>query len=394
VTLFVLMIIACLVAVLLLVMTLINLRIDAPPTEAQERALPLEEQPLICVCVPARNEEANLEACVRSVLASTHRNVAVHVYNDHSTDATGEILARLIAEDPRVRATPVAPLPEGWNGKQFGCHQMGLDARGAFVLFTDADVRFEPACLSATLNCARALKADLISTFPLQRTHTLGESLVVPLIHFILLSYLPMARMRNTMDPAASAGCGQFLFARREAYLSAGGHTSFKASMHDGIKLPRAMRKAGFRTDLFDATTLVSCRMYRGFGQTWRGFSKNAFEGLGSVGLLVLVTVLHAAAYVLPWVVIGLAIAGRVDDPATVGLAVLACVVALGHRLLLALRFQQRFSGAILHPLGIVLMGAIQWYSYYLHLTNQRSWKGRSGGAVQASSSTDVRLET
>ncbi len=392
-TLFVLMIIACVVSLLLLVMTLVNLRIDAPPTEAQMRALPRDEQPLISVCIPARNEEANLEACVRSVLASEHQNVAVHVYNDHSTDATGEILAKLMREDSRVRATPVLPLPEGWNGKQFGCHQMGLDARGEYVLFTDADVRFEPACLSATLKCARALNADLLSTFPLQRTHTLGEALVVPLIHFILFSYLPMARMRSTPDPAASAGCGQFLFARREAYLAAGGHAPFKSSMHDGIKLPRTMRKAGFRTDLFDATALVSCRMYRGFAQTWRGFSKNAFEGLGSVGLLTLVTVLHALAYVLPWVVIVLAAFGRVTDPSTVGLAVAACFVALSHRLLLALRFHQRFSGALLHPVGIVLMGAIQWYSFYLHVTNQRTWKGRSGGIGTTATPADVRLE-
>jgi hypothetical protein len=394
-TLFVLMIIACVLCLFLLVMTLVNLRINTPPTAGELRALPDDQQPLICVCIPARNEEANLEACVRSVLASTHRNVAVYVYNDHSTDATGTILETLMAEDSRVRATPVVPLEPGWNGKQFGCHQMGQHAQGEYLLFTDADVRFAPDCLSATLNRARALSVDLLSTFPMQRTHTLSEALVIPLIHFILLSYLPMSRMRNTTDPAASAGCGQFLFVRREAYISAGGHAPFKASMHDGIKLPRTMRKAGFRTDLFDATALVSCRMYRGFVQTWRGFSKNAYEGLGSIPLLVFVTIVHAIAYLMPWCVLILAaiasaspsaasspaILRAASDPATVGLAVLACFVAIAHRCLLALRFQQRFSGAFLHPIGIMLMTAIQWNSLYLHLTNQRAWKGRGGNA-------------
>lgn len=379
-TLMILMTVACALCLMALAMTLWNLKFYNQPTdeEANRAFTALQPgEPLVSVCIPARNEESNIEACVRSALSSTVSDIEVLIYNDHSTDRTGEIVQRLGHEDARVRTPTVVDLPSGWNGKQFACQQMGLSARGRWLLFTDADVRLEPKAISATLARASSLRADLISGIPLERTHTLGEALVIPLIHFILLSYLPMVRMRTTPDPAASAGCGQYLFVRREAYEKAGRHEAFKASMHDGIMMPRTLRRAGFRTDLFDPTELVSCRMYRGFTQTWRGFAKNAYEGLGSIVLLLFVTVVHLLGHVLPWIVLALAALGFVGDVPAVGLAAFACVIALSHRFFMALRFQQRFIGAALHPLGIVLMTAIQWHSFVLHMLGKRTWKGR-----------------
>ncbi|CAN5682681.1 glycosyltransferase [soil metagenome] len=338
--------------------------------------------PLVTVCIPARNEAANLEACVRSALAAATgaegHSVEVLVYDDHSTDATPEILAALTAADPRVRAATVSDLPEGWNGKQFACQQMGMQARGQWLLFTDADVRFAPTCIDAALGFAFSANAQLVSTFPRQVTPTLGEALVIPLIHWVLLSYLPLARMRSSNGARASAGCGQFLFVRRLEWLEAGGHAALRASMHDGIQLPRALRRAGYRTDLFDGTALVSCRMYRGFAQTWRGFTKNAYEGLGSFPLLVFITLAHALAHVLPWIVLVLALARTVTEPAAIGLAVFAIVIALAQRLLLAVRFEQRIDAALLHPVSVVLLTAIQWWSLTLQLRGRRTWRGRT----------------
>ncbi|MFN7613800.1 MAG: glycosyltransferase family 2 protein, partial [Phycisphaerae bacterium] len=82
---------------------------------------------LVSVCIPARNEEANIEACVRGILASTHSNVEVLVYDDQSTDRTPAILAKLAAEDSRVRIVPTKTLPDGWNGKQHACWRMAQD---------------------------------------------------------------------------------------------------------------------------------------------------------------------------------------------------------------------------------------------------------------------------
>lgn len=410
---------ACAIASMALAMTIINLKTlgKAPrPTP-----IPLEElhepglvqpsdtsRPLISVCIPARNESANLEACVLAILANAdalkllatpdpklnaksnsnpldNPTLEVIVYDDQSTDETPAILARLVALDPRVRPALVVSLPSGWNGKQHACWRMSQHARGSWLVFTDADVRFEPQCLASALTQAHRTKAALISAFPRQITGTLSESLVVPMIFFILLSYLPFPRMRRTNDPASSAGCGQFLLVRRDAYDATQGHQAFKDSMHDGIKMPRAIRKAGFHSDLVDGTPLLSCRMYRGFSQTWRGFAKNAYEGLGSVGLLLFITIMHAIGHMLPWAFLLFVLfksLGLIESTYKVqgehlGLAAAACLLALVQRVILAKALSTSMLGALLHPVGVLFMTLIQWHSYWLHLTGQRSWRGR-----------------
>jgi glycosyltransferase involved in cell wall biosynthesis len=337
--------------------------------------------PMVSVCIPARNEEANIEACVRSVLANVDVAVEVLVYDDQSTDATPAILARLVAEDARVRVVPTQPLPQGWNGKQWGCERMGQAAHGQWVLFTDADVRFERDCVARTLARAESLGADLLSTAPRQVTGSWAEHAVIPLISFVLLSYLPMARMRATTSPAASGACGQFILARRDAWLASGGHAAFRASMHDGIKMPRAFRRAGFRTDLFDGTDLVQCRMYRGFGQVWRGFAKNAYEGLGSPVLLLFVTLLHGCAVLLPWLTLALGLVDVAMSPWVPWVAALTIVAGFAQRIVLARRFAHAWASVALHPVGILMLTVIQWHSLWLHLTGRRAWKGRTAGA-------------
>lgn len=332
----------------------------------------------LSVCIPARNEAQNIEACVRSALANDYPDVEALVYDDHSDDGTGEIVRRLAEEDARVRVVPTAPLPDGWNGKQFACARMGEHVTGAWLLFTDADVRFERDCFTRALGEARRLNCSLLSTVPRQITGTLGEKTIVPLIHFLLLSYLPMVLMRRTLAPSASAGVGQFLLARKDAYVASGGHAALPGTMHDGVKMPRAFRRAGFRTDLFDGTDVVSCRMYHSWRAVWRGFTKNAYEGLGSLPLLAMLTAMHLLGHVAPPLVLvwGALCAGAGEKPAAL-LALGATLTALAHRTLLAARFRQSMLGAALHPLGVLLMTVIQWQSFVQHVRGTRSWRGR-----------------
>ena len=375
-----------------LVLSVVNMRRyrSAPilaEVAAETRAL------RVAVCIPARNEKANIEACVRGVLASREVDVRAYVYDDESTDGTGEIVARLAAEDPRVVVVPRRALPAGWNGKQHACfrmaeHGLGFDPDLEWFLFTDADVRLEPDAVARALGFALRSKSSLVSTVPREVTGTVGEMLLVPLIHFVLMSYLPIGRMRSTLDPAASAACGQFIMVSRAAYRAAGtgadyGHAGFRDSMHDGVKFPRAVRRAGLRTDLYDGTESVSCRMYRGFGETWRGFAKNAYEGLGSLGLLVFITVYHALGQVLPWIVLALAALAAQWSPGA-ALAAGAVFCALLGRALLAARFRQSWWNIPLHLPSILMLSAVQWRSLWLDRTGRRSWKGRGGTGAAA----------
>ena len=373
------MLAACVVCAIALLVSISNLSLYRRSARVESREV--ASMGRLSVCIPARTESKNIGACVRGALANDHPDFEVLVYDDHSDDGTGEIVRRLADEDARVRLVPTAALPEGWNGKQFACDQMGRAATGDWLLFTDADVRFSPDCFARSLAEARRLDCALLSTIPRQITGSLGEHLIIPLIHFILLSYLPMRRMRRTLDPASSAGVGQFLLARKDAYIASGGHASFASTMHDGVKMPRAFRRAGFKTDLFDGTDLASCRMYDSWGRVWRGFVKNAYEGLGSVPLLAFVTALHLLGHVLPMlIIVWTVVAPAASKPSrlTVGLAALAVVIALAQRVTLALRFRQSMVGAFLHPVGVLLMTMIQWQSFAAHVLGVRSWRGRS----------------
>ena len=142
----------------------------------------------------------------------------------------------------------------------------------------------------------------LASGVPRQELGTFSERLLLPLIHFVLLGFLPMRAMRRTRWPSMSAGCGQLFIARRDAYEQCGGHSMLRDSLHDGIKLPRVFRQAGFKTDLFDATDLATCRMYHTNAETWRGLGKNATEGLAAPGTIVPMTALLLGGQVLPLV--------------------------------------------------------------------------------------------
>lgn len=341
-------------------------------------------KPLISVCIPARNEAANIEACVRAVLASTDASVEVLVYDDQSTDETPRILARLCEADPRVRRVDTIALPPGWNGKQHACWRMAGAALGEWLIFTDADVRFAPSCVARAVAMGRENGLGMVSAFPRQVLGTVGEAMAVPMIFFILLMYLPFGRMRKTLDPSASAACGQFLCVSRAGYDASGGHAGFRDSMHDGVKMPRALRRAGFKTDLFDGSDLLECRMYRGWDQTWRGFTKNAFEGLSSLALLVFLTVVHGVGYVLP--PLGLVWASVSGQPLAGGLWALAMGLAMlqigqvfGRNLAVAAdpnpgaaTVTRLFPGA-----AVLVMTLIQWESYRLHLLGRRTWRGR-----------------
>lgn len=376
-----------------------NVRLYRPPPE------PATIIPAISVLIPARNEEVSIAPAVRAALASTHVEVEVIVLDDHSSDATAEIVRALATADPRVRLAHGEPLPPGWAGKQFACHTLSKLAQHPVLVFLDADVRLEPTAL-ARLDAFRAQSgAPLVSGFPRQETGTLFEKLLIPLMHFILLGFLPLGRMRKDLRPSLGAGCGQLFLTTTEAYRQVGGHSHplVRGSFHDGVKLPRAYRTCGFMTDLCDVTDLATCRMYRSAKQVWLGLAKNAGEGIGKWPLIVFATAILIFGQVLPVPFIFAGIGHGIDADITwyyltppnergeaslwpwagVPLAILASLLTWLPRLHAALHFRQSWLGAVCHPLGITFFLVIQWYAATCAaLGRPVGWKGRTQPAV------------
>jgi hypothetical protein len=353
-----------------------NLRHYAPPP-ATGRV-----RPCLSVLIPARNEEAAIGPAVMSALANTGVELEVLVLDDQSEDRTAAIVEELAQADERVRLVSAPELPAGWCGKQHACWVLARQARHPLLVFLDADVRLAPDALTRMSAFMTASGADLASGIPHQETGTLLEKLEIPLIHFILLGFLPIRWSRKSRRPSFSAGCGQLFIARAGAYRRCGGHSAIRGTFHDGIKLPRAFRAAGLKTDLFDATDLATCRMYRCARDVWHGLAKNAAEGLAAPGRVVPMTLILLGGQVLPlFLLIACAYAWAVTTvPGTqAALALLATAAAYYPRIAGVLRFRQPLLGAILHPAGIVVLVAIQWFAFLrAALGRPSTWKGRA----------------
>jgi len=155
----------------------------------------------ISVLVPARNEERVIAASLTSLLASRGVEIEVVVLDDASTDRTAEIVRSFAEKDARVGLRSSPPLPHGWNGKQHACHALAQAACFDVLCFLDADVRLAPEALVSMSSFLSRSGSDLVSGFPRQETESPLECLLLPLIHFVLLSYLPLAGMRTIQRP-------------------------------------------------------------------------------------------------------------------------------------------------------------------------------------------------
>jgi Glycosyltransferase like family 2 len=333
--------------------------------------------PSIAVLIPARNEAAAIGACVDAALASTGADIEVIVLDDGSSDGTGAIVEARAGGDARLRLATAPPLPAGWNGKQHACHVLsGLTSRPV-LLFIDADVRLAPEGAARLAAGMADSGADLISGVPRQRMGSLAERLLIPMINALILGYLPVLMMRHIGQESLGAGCGQLMMVRSEAYRAAGGHAAIRSTLHDGLKLPRLLRRAGFKTDLVDGTDLAECRMYSGVRDLVRGLLKNATEGMAKPVALPVWTVLLFGGHVLPWILLAMALAA--GSPETVALTMLACALPLAARAAQALRCKEPLGAVPLHPVGVLALLAIQWSALVRRRLGIRTdWRGRA----------------
>jgi hypothetical protein len=331
----------------------------------------------VSVLIPARNEASNIGEALRSVLNSVGVEFEVIVLDDGSTDHTAEIVREWAAADSRVRLEQASPLPAGWCGKQHACHSLSQHARHDLLFFMDADVRLSPDALGRMVELMEQPDAPaLASGFPRQLMGSWGEKLLLPLIHFVLLGYLPMHFMRWTRWPAFSAGCGQLFITRADAYRRAGGHAGIRASLHDGVKLPRLFRRAGFATGLFDATDVAECRMYQSSRETWGGLAKNATEGIAAPCTIVPMTALLAGGQVLPF---PLLVASPWLPAESFSILLTTVLLVWFPRLLMMKRFAHPPLSAVLHPCGVAALLVLQWSALLRQFAGRPAqWKERS----------------
>jgi len=331
----------------------------------------------VSVLIPARDEQDGIAASVNAALRSQDVDVEVLVLDDHSTDRTAQIVQQIAELDSRVRYLMGQELPAGWNGKQFGCKQLSEAAQYSMLVFIDADVRLKSDALQRLVTCYDSIGVGLLSVFPHQETETILEKWIIPLMHYVLLGFCPLHRMRMDSSPALAAGCGQLFVTKQDAYRQAGTHAAISGSRHDGVKLPRAYREAGLMTDVYDGQEFADCRMYHSAKEVMRGVLKNATEGLAGPKLIFPFTILLIGGSVLPVVLLAISLAFGDSVAAVVG----GAAVVAGHfpRLLAAMRLSQSWLGVFCHAPATLLFVILQWIAFLSHLAGRQvAWRGRS----------------
>ncbi len=375
-----------------LLLILANVLANLRAFDGLTRAEPPENPPLVSILVPARNEERSIVDCAGSLLRQDYPNCEVIVLDDHSDDGTGAIVERLFADAKMARANQAVrlvrgePLPGGWTGKNWACHQLSQAARGEFLFFTDADTSHAPGTVTAAVAYAQRNRASLVSAWPRLLTITPGEKLIVPVIVLIGLAFCPLWLQRWIQKkPERAAGRdvrntgvanGQFMFFSRRAYVRVGGHEAVRAHVVEDVTLGReiaALMPEGERLFNCEALEFSTVRMYRSFAETWEGFTKNMRAAFDDRGVTFwLLGCFQAACFFWPFIAIFL-----VPAPLcwVVGLQI-ALIFFI--RFLLAARFRTSWSSALLHPLGLLLMMLIGLNSWRLSHGRGVVWKGRT----------------
>jgi len=264
----------------------------------------IAEQPQISVIVPARNEEACLATCLESLVAQTGTAFEIIVVNDHSTDRTREIAMSF----PGVRIIDAGPLPDGWTGKNNAVVAGAREARGRWLLFTDADTVHLPGSLARALAEAQENHADLLSYSPEQIAVTFWEMATLPVVFAELARQYPPSKVSDPNFPAAAAN-GQYILVKREAYDAVGGHTAVAGDILEDVALSRAVKASGRKIRFRYAADAVRTRMYRNFRQLRDGWTKNLALLFPSPGRLAVKSLI---LWVVPWTVLFLVLVGVV----------------------------------------------------------------------------------
>jgi chlorobactene glucosyltransferase len=352
-----------------------RLFVKPPPADTKRK-----KWPLVSILIPARNEEKRIDPCIRGMLQQDYPAYEILILDDRSTDRTFNVVQAYAKRNVRLKVLRGKELPAGWVGKPWACFQLSKKARGEWLFFTDADTEHQPDMLKRTVQMAEQKKADVLTLFTRQITKTWMEILVIPVMAYTLLAFLParLSLRKNSRFNRFAGVSGQFVFIRRKIYRAFGGHEVVKNEIVEDLNLGKQVVRRGYRLVYGDGSDFSFCRMYTNAREVWEGFSKNFFPAMAFSPLYFLnaflVLILDG---VLPFLAVALGPSLTWFWP---GLAMV--LVSLGVRWLQAVRYNYHKGSVLFHPLGCLLFALIGLNSMRWFLFGGGHWKGRKLKAV------------
>jgi chlorobactene glucosyltransferase len=349
--------------------------------------------PEIAIIVPARNEIANIGACLEGLAAQRGltRGSSITVVDDGSQDGTGHAVVRAARSDRRIELLEAGDLPAGWMGKPHACWQGAMRARAEWLCFVDADVRAAPELIGAALSAASRQRIDMLSLNPLQELGSFWERLIIPTGLVAIACTTDLRPIDDPASPEVSAN-GQFILIRRAIYLAVGGHAAVRGEVCEDKALAGRVKHGGWRYRMLGAEQLARTRMYTGLTALWEGLGKNAIEIIGDGPTTV---VAATAAMVIGWAAIlvpALTAIAAAQEPSAaallgVALAALGSAAVLGIQIGTARHFRVPAGFALLFPCAYTAVAALAWHSVALRRAGHITWKGRTYSLQRKASS-------
>jgi glycosyltransferase involved in cell wall biosynthesis len=319
--------------------------------------------PRVSIVIAARNEERNIEEALQSVLSLDYPNLEIVFVNDRSTDRTAQIVERISNRDPRLHLETITTLPDGWLGKNYALHVGAGRADGELILFTDADIVFEPTALRRAVVYMREEALDHLTAGAEVSGPTLPLRMFIGAFAFFFVLYARPWRARNPRS-SDHVGIGAFNLVRATAYRSAGGHQPIAMRPDDDMKLGKLLKMSGARQAFIGAVGFIKVEWYSSITEVIKGLEKNSFSAVDyRLGLLIVGTLTMFAFYIWPFMALFL----------TYGW-ILACNVAIVSILLILVGALCAQSGGkawygIAFPFATLLFIYILWRSSLMTLS-------------------------
>jgi chlorobactene glucosyltransferase len=332
--------------------------------------------------VPARNEERDVEKCIRSLISQDYPNMEIIVLNDNSTDSTGKILKGISRESSRVKVLEGKPLPQGWVGKNYGCFQLEKEAKGEYLFFSDADTIHEKSSVSSAYLCLKENNLDALSVFPFQITKSFMEKMVIRYMNLGILLLIPLKLLQKTSLKLFSTALGSLMFYKRDVYRAVGGHTSISGRCLEDINMSILLKKMGYRFMIFDGIHTYRTRMYDDIPSMVRGVKRFVLTSFNFNGFLGFLSMFSLSILLLfPFILIPMSALADIYQiyffPNLI-INILQVLIIIAIRIAYCIRFKGTYSEILLHPFSIVIL---LYLSIYININPGKGqsfdWKGR-----------------
>ena len=329
----------------------------------------------VSVLVPCRDEERNIESCIKSVFEQIDEVESIFLYDDESTDNTSEILKKIAKANPKkVTIVPTVHKPAGWTGKNHACFQLAANAKSDWLLFLDADARLKPDAISKMREIAAKKRVSFLSAWPELLVSSIAEKLLMPVLNHIVFTLFPAPLADSKNDESLGLAHGACIFMDRNIYLELGGHETVRNELFEDTMLARLWRRSGHKSACTDGIGIVAVRMYDSFPSIIKGFTKNyypAFKKRRSFWIFQLWSLTAWTVIPIGWTAALLFGEGGV-------LSLAPILLSISPRVILAARMRHPIWSTIFNPVTNLIALYIGTLSFINWTFNRGvDWKGR-----------------